>query len=64
MMGRSKLAFAKETKRYQTSASTLQFPFGTKIPATLVTRLIKARVREIDAGLAKKRTRSQARASG
>jgi uncharacterized protein YdhG (YjbR/CyaY superfamily) len=45
-MGRSKTQFAAATKPYRTSETTLRFRFGTKIPATLVTRLIRARVRE------------------
>ena len=47
-MGRSKLRFAREMKRYQSSASTLRFPLGTKIPANLVAKLIRARVEEIE----------------
>jgi uncharacterized protein YdhG (YjbR/CyaY superfamily) len=45
-MGRSKEQFAREMKPYRKSASTLQFPFGTKIPVRLVSKLIRARVRE------------------
>ena len=47
-MGKSKLRFAREMKPYQTSASTLRFPLGTKIPAILVAKLIRARVAEIE----------------
>jgi hypothetical protein len=47
-MGRSKQRFAEEMKRYQTSPSTLRFPLGKKIPVGLVTKLIRARVREIE----------------
>ena len=47
-MGKAKKQFAREMKPYQTSASTLRFPLGTKIPVGLVKRLIRARVREID----------------
>ncbi len=46
VMGGAKLKYAAAMKRYQTSASTLQFPFGTKIPVQLVTNLVRARVRE------------------
>jgi uncharacterized protein YdhG (YjbR/CyaY superfamily) len=46
VMGKSKLKFAKQMEPYQTSPSTLQFPLGTSIPATLVAKLIRARVRE------------------
>jgi uncharacterized protein YdhG (YjbR/CyaY superfamily) len=50
-MGKSKKQFAEAMKPYQTSESTLRFPLGTKIPAALVTRLIRARVRELEAKL-------------
>jgi uncharacterized protein YdhG (YjbR/CyaY superfamily) len=56
-MGRSKLRFAREMKRYQTSASTLRFPLGTKIPTNLVAKLIRARVEEIEAAKRVKRGR-------
>ena len=46
IMGKGKLQFAEELKPYQTSSSTLQFPFGTKIPVRLVTKLVRARARE------------------
>jgi uncharacterized protein YdhG (YjbR/CyaY superfamily) len=47
-MGRSKARFAAETKPYRITASTLQFPYGTKLPAGLIARLVRARVREIE----------------
>ena len=46
IMGKAKLQFAEELKPYQPSSSTLQFPFGTKIPVRLVTKLVRARARE------------------
>ena len=46
VMNRAKDPFAAEMKPYRTTASTLQFPFGTRLPARLVTRLGRARVRE------------------
>ena len=46
-MGRAKAAFAKEMAPYRSSASTLRFPIGTRIPARLVTKLIRARVAEL-----------------
>jgi len=49
LMGRSKLRFAKEIKKYQSSPSTLHFPLGSKIPARLVERIVRARVKEIEA---------------
>ena len=48
-MGRSKAQFAKEMKPYLTSASTMRFPFGTKIPARLIRRLVRARALENEA---------------
>lgn len=46
VMGAAKERFAAEMKPYRTTASTLQFPLGTRIPARLVTKLVKARVSE------------------
>ena len=48
-MGKSKAQFAAEMKPYRTSASTLRFPFGAKLPARLIARLVRARVRENEA---------------
>jgi len=43
-------------RRYQTSASTLRFLFGTEIPTRLVTKLVRARIQENEAAsLAKSR---------
>lgn len=53
IMGKTKAKFEKETARYRTSASTLQFPFGTKIPVRLVERIVRARVRENEAARSK-----------
>jgi uncharacterized protein YdhG (YjbR/CyaY superfamily) len=52
-MGKSKKQFAAATEPYRTSESTLRFPFGTRIPAALITRLIRARVRENEKKLAR-----------
>jgi len=41
----------KELKKYKTSKGTLQFPIGTKIPVTLVKKVVRARMREIDRSL-------------
>lgn len=49
VMARAKKLFAREMKPYQTSSSTLRFPLGTKIPATLIRKLVKARVQELEA---------------
>ena len=46
VMGKSKLKFAKEMKPFLTSPSTMRFPLGTKIPVNLVSKLVRARVRE------------------
>ena len=53
VMARSKEQFAREMKPYRSSRSTLRFPLGTKIPVGLVTKLVRARVRENE--LARKR---------
>jgi len=50
IMGRSKERFAKELKPYRTSPSTLQLPLGSRVPATLLKKLIRARVEENLAG--------------
>ncbi len=49
VMGRAKKMFAKEIKPYQTSLATLRFPIGTPVPATLVKKIIRERVKENDA---------------
>jgi uncharacterized protein YdhG (YjbR/CyaY superfamily) len=41
--------FAKELERYEVSKGTIRFPIGKPLPATLVKKLVKARVREIEA---------------
>lgn len=37
--------YAKEVAKYRTSTATLRFPLGSRIPAALVKKLVKARVR-------------------
>ncbi len=49
VMGRAKITYAQEIKPYQTSLATLQFALGTKIPVSLIKKLIVARVKENDA---------------
>ena len=39
-------AHKKEVKPYQTSMATLQFPIGKPLPAALIKKLVKARVKE------------------
>jgi uncharacterized protein YdhG (YjbR/CyaY superfamily) len=41
--------FAEELERYDVSKGTIRFPIGKALPAALVKKLVKARVREIDA---------------
>jgi uncharacterized protein YdhG (YjbR/CyaY superfamily) len=41
--------FAKELERYDVSKGTIRFPIGKPLPATIVKKLVKARVREIEA---------------
>ena len=41
--------FAEELERYDVSKGTIRFPIGKPLPATLVKKLVKARVREIEA---------------
>lgn len=54
VMGKSKEQFADEMKPYRKTKATLQFPFGTKIPARLIAKLVRARVRENEQAAKKK----------
>lgn len=39
-------AFADELKKYKTSKGAIQFPIDEKLPLTLVTKIVKFRVKE------------------
>ena len=42
-------AHKSELKSYQTSKGTIRFPIGKPLPATLLKKLIKTRIKEIEA---------------
>jgi uncharacterized protein YdhG (YjbR/CyaY superfamily) len=42
-------AFADELKRYDVEKGTIRFPIGRPLPATLVRKIVKARIRENEA---------------
>jgi uncharacterized protein YdhG (YjbR/CyaY superfamily) len=44
-----KRAYAAQMKRYKLGKGTIQFPLSEKVPIALVTRIVKARVREVRA---------------
>jgi uncharacterized protein YdhG (YjbR/CyaY superfamily) len=44
-----KRANAAQMKRYKLGKGTIQFPLSEKVPIALVTKIVKARVREVRA---------------
>jgi uncharacterized protein YdhG (YjbR/CyaY superfamily) len=42
-------AFSDELKRYDVEKGTIRFPIGKPLPATLVKKIVKARIRENEA---------------
>jgi len=51
-------AHKEELKRYRTSKGTIRFPFNQPLPATLVRKLVRARIKENEARAAKRKERS------
>jgi uncharacterized protein YdhG (YjbR/CyaY superfamily) len=49
VMGASQRLFARQTKKYKSGRATLQFPLGTALPTSLITKLIRARLNEVQA---------------
>jgi uncharacterized protein YdhG (YjbR/CyaY superfamily) len=49
-------AYKEELKRYDTSKGTIRFPASKPLPAALVKKLVKARIKENEARAAKKRS--------
>src|ERR1700720_758499 len=49
IIGREKELYAKELKPYMVEKATLQFPIGSRLPITLVKKIVKARAKENEA---------------
>ena len=64
LMGRSKERFARELARWRTTASTLRFEFGDRLPLALLRRVLRARTEEnLTAAAMRSRPARQARAT-
>jgi uncharacterized protein YdhG (YjbR/CyaY superfamily) len=48
--------YKEELSRYDTSRGTIRFPASKPLPAALVTKLVKARIKENEARAARKRS--------
>ena len=48
-VGQAKQIYAKELKEYLTGKSTLRFPIARPLPVALITKVVKARVKENEA---------------
>jgi len=46
-------AFAKDLEKYKTASGSVQFPLDKKIPLTLITKIIRFRVKESKEGVIK-----------
>src|SRR5712691_551868 len=54
-VGKAKDMYAKELQGYLAEKSTLRFPLGQPLPAALISKVVKARVEENEAKVAKGR---------
>ena len=46
LVGEAKNRHAKELKRYRVAKATARFPIGEPLPVALITKLVKARIKE------------------
>jgi len=54
MSGKITAALAAELEGYETSKGAIRFPIGKPLPATLIRKLVKARLAEIEAEAGKR----------